>query len=108
MIWRALKDSVFTIFSAFSLRLLRSRVLWKLPKFTSLEAPEQTKDYNYGRRGASMAASVSTANRHCLCGPLFSPNVMFFRDLEGNLYSAFPSREVEYISVIGVIRDMKW
>lgn len=49
-------------------RLLRSLVLWKLPKFTSLVAPEQTKGYNYGRRGASVAASAPTANRHCLLG----------------------------------------
>lgn len=60
-----------------SLRLLRSRVLWKPPKFTSLVAPEQTKGYSYGRRGASVADSVPTADRHCLLGLLFAPSVLF-------------------------------
>lgn len=68
-------------------------MLWKLPRFTSLVAPEQTKGYNYGRRGAFVAASAPTANRHCLCGLLFSSSVMFLGDLEGNLYSDIAYRE---------------
>lgn len=52
-------------------------MLWKPPKFTSLVAPEQTKGYSYGRRGASVADSVPTANRHGLLGLLFAPSVLF-------------------------------
>lgn len=76
-------------------------MLWKPPKFTSLVAPEQTKGYSYGRRGASVADSVPTANRHGLLGLLLAPNVLSYntvcvvptRGLEGNLCSALAHRE---------------
>lgn len=54
MAWKALQED-FTGISVLSLRWLRSRVLWKLPKFTSWVAPEQIKGSSYGKTLLSQA-----------------------------------------------------
>lgn len=95
MLW---KNLFLTGVSTLSLRLPRSQALWKLLKFTSLVAPEQTKGCSYGRRSASVAlwtvtvwavvfsrCDVACCSKQCAVPSGY---------LEGNLYcSAFVYRE---------------
>lgn len=86
------------IVSVLSPRLLRSRVLWKPPRFTSLVAPGQTKGYSYGRRGVSVWPFLLPLQTGTACGAVTLSHVMVFWDF----YYAVAWREKRiYVSLLG-------